>query len=563
MSEGGDARDFSAHELDRAFRRTLAARLLVVLDRHGLSYGVLRNLSRVIDEGRGDLDIWVPAKSTRRAADLIEHEADAAGWWLLKRVRRPYVSSLCFYRPGRPASALTVDLFPAVRWLVADLLSETLLASSRVRSGNFWIVDPRVAALASCVHYLAWSGTIPGRYLAAIRGADGGNDLPFTRLIQQILREAEPDWGRFRQSLLLPAIARSVTVHPLKAVLGALRTVASIARSAHGRWVAFEGPEAARYLMEIDRKLHEEHFLVGSRSSIGRVPERVFARARWYTRDVLIRRRLGAILLSNGDPGRLRPQARIWTARRGWEARFSAAGEVSHAAGEGSGQLFEWLLAWLASEVRIGVSERRPDRGIIVALVGPDGSGKSTLAGRLEAEESLQPTARYHWRPGILPQIRGYRKMGTTKSDQQPGTLTHGWLVSLGRLAYYWMDTQLGFAISLQRQKRAGFVVMIERSFLDVVVDPTRYGFRLPPWILELAARVSLKPDLLLNLSLPSAEAVARKGELSTEETERQAQRWLRFPSRLVDARILDARTGQIDLAKQALEVIEAARRAT
>src|SRR6266508_2044069 len=116
------------HGIDRSSRRDLAARILALLEYHGVSYAVLRDPARLFDEGVGDLDLWVPAKSIPSAMALIEREADATGWWLLKRVQRPYVRTAYFYRPGTPPSTLTIDAFPAIRWLVADLLSGTLLA---------------------------------------------------------------------------------------------------------------------------------------------------------------------------------------------------------------------------------------------------------------------------------------------------------------------------------------------------------------------------------------------------------------------------------------------------
>jgi hypothetical protein len=545
-------------DLDRLPRQSLAARILAVLEHHGVSYGVLRNPNRLMDEGQGDLDIWVPATSILPAMDLIEREAEAAGWWLLKRVRRPYVCSLYMYRPGHRPSALTVDAFPAIRWLVADLLPEELLSRSLVREGNVWIVDPRVGALASILHHLAWNGRVPSRYVEAYLRLDS-DDLPYSELVQRIARDPSPSWRSSRRRLLGSAVAATLRTHPLRAAIQAVHTLASLGRSSPGRWVVFDGPEADRYLIEIDKRLHDEHFLVGRWGSMDRVPKGALARRKWYAMNVLMKRRLGAIILSSGDPGDLGPDARVLTTRSGWKVQDHERAEP-RGEGESVQDCFQYLLTWLASECRVDTPKSGITKGLIVGLVGPDGSGKSTLAQYLEADGGLQPAARYHWRPGILPPLGGFAKANTGAPNQRPGTATQGWLVSLGRLAYYWLDTQLGFATTLGRQKRAGLLVLIERSFLDVVVDPTRYGFRLPRWVLEIATRISLKPQLLLNLSLPASHAVARKAELSIGETERQAHMWRTFPARLVDTRNLDASAAPIDLAHRAMQVIAGAR---
>jgi hypothetical protein len=548
---------FRGHELDRAPRRVLAARILAVLEHHGVSYGVLRNPNRLLYDGQGDLDIWIPSQSIQSAIDLIEREAEAAGWWLLKRVRRPYVCSLYLYRPGSPASALTVDAFPAIRWLVADLLSEDLLVESRIREGNVWIVDPRVGALASCLHHLAWNGRVPYRYLETYLRVGAGDDLPYSRLVQRLAKDGSPLWSRYRRRLLISAVSTSVIVHPMRTAAEGLRAVMSLAGSLPGRWVALDGPVSAQYLSEIDRRLHEEHFLVGRWGSIDRVPRGPLARMGWYTRNVLIKRRLGATVLSSGDPGNLRPDARVWASRSGWEAQPTRPGDAAHQ-GEHVEDLFHYLLHWLASECRIRPSGSRHTNGIIVGLAGADRSGRSTLARRLEAE-GLEAAPQYYWRPGTLPKIRNLLMAATVKSDPPPETKTRGSLVSLGRLAHYWIDTQLGFATTLRRQRRAGLRVLVERSLLDVVVDPNRYGLRLPHWVLELAARVSLKPQLLLNISSSSYPPLARNAELSIADPERQVQVWCTFPLRLVDTRNLDASAAPIDLTQRAIEIIAGA----
>ena len=104
-------------------------------------------------------------------------------------------------------------------------------------------------------------------------------------------------------------------------------------------------------------------------------------------------------------------------------------------------------------------------------------------------------------------------------------------------------------------------VVLVEGSFLDVIRDPARYGIRLPRQILELAARISLRPQLLLDLSVPSSGKRDGKLPILVPEADRQASVSRTLPLQLVDTRDLDASTAPIDLARQAAKVIEAVRR--
>jgi hypothetical protein len=542
------------HGLDPGPRRALAARILAVLEYHGVSYAVLRDPSRLFDEGLGDLDVWMPGKSIRSATGLMEREAEAAGWWLLKRVQRPYVSTLYLYRPGQPASTLTVDVFPAIRWLMADLVSETLLAESRVRKANAWIVDPRVSALASCLHHLAWNGSVADRYLEAYLRLDAGDDLPYSRLVQGIAKDPNPHWKRCRRRLLTSAIATSVVMHPVRACDEALRILAALARSSPGRWVAFAGPESDQYLTEIDRRLHEEHFLVGRWGSVGRVPRGVIARTGWYARNVMLKRRLGAIVLSAGDRD-LRSDARVWASHSGWEAQGHDE-TVDGARGQNIEDCFQYILTSLASKSRIETPGSHRRNGIIVGVVGPEESSKANLTQQLESESSLQPAVRYQRSPRVFPQIKRFVNADPAKSDKRSELVTHGVLMSLGRLAYGWLDTQLGFAIVLHRLRSAGFVVLIELTFPDVTLDSTRYGLGLPGWLLELASRASLQPGLLLYLTpMPVPQEMEGDASLSTDKTRR-----LTGPFRLIDTRNLDSSAGPDDLARRAREVINGAR---
>jgi hypothetical protein len=559
MKDAGDnAPEIQGHALNRGTRRALAARILAMLEHNAVSYGVIRNPRRLLDEGRGDLDIWVPAKSMQSAIHLMERKAEAEGWWLLKRVQRPYVSGLCLYRPGRSPSALTVDVFPAIRWLVADLLPETVLAESLTKQADVWVLDPRVGALASCLHYLAWNGTVPSRYLRSYPGADAVRGLPYSDLLQEIANDPEPDWGRFRRRLLATAIAKEAIFHPLRAGGNALLTLASFARSSPGRWVAFEGPMADRYLTEIHRKLQEEHFLVGRWSSTHRVPRGWLVRQAWYAKEVRIKRWLGTIVLSSGNLAGLRPDLNVRIDSSGWRTQIQRASQSSQ--GDAVHDLFLFLLGWLASECRIEISPSRGTTGIIVAITGSNGSERASLARQLASEARLQPAAQHLWRPVVLqtPGLVAGDGSGSTEVGMEA---RQGVLSSLRRLGHYWFSTQWRFATTLRRQRKAGMVVLVEGSLLDVIRDPARYGIRLPRQILELVARISFRPQLLLDLSAPSSRKGDGKLPILVPEADRQTSVSRTLPLQLVDTRNLDAGTAPIDLARQAAKVIDAVRK--
>jgi len=170
-------------------------------------------------------------------------------------------------------------------------------------------------------------------------------------------------------------------------------------------------------------------------------------------------------------------------------------------------------------------------RGVIVLIVGPDGAGKSTLArGLLGTFGTGMPTIHSHWRPEALPHpgaLVGRRRpqAGCDPHARSP----HGVAVSLALLGYFWLDFALGGWGRLRRLRNSGALVVVERGWWDIVVDPARYGLSVSPRLVWALGRLLPKPDVMLAL-LGEPELVARrKAELSAPEIARQNQVWLRM----------------------------------
>jgi thymidylate kinase len=163
-------------------------------------------------------------------------------------------------------------------------------------------------------------------------------------------------------------------------------------------------------------------------------------------------------------------------------------------------------------------------------LVGPDGAGKSTLAAHLvDALRELSVEVRHdYWRPGVLP-MPG-RLVGKTA----PGVVTdpharapHGRIKATLRLLHYFLDFRLGHWTVYRPLLRRGGVVIVERGWQDLLVDPRRYlmPYRRPA---ALLGRLLPRPDVIAILTAPVAELHARKQELTYSEIERQLAVWRR-----------------------------------
>jgi hypothetical protein len=193
--------------------------------------------------------------------------------------------------------------------------------------------------------------------------------------------------------------------------------------------------------------------------------------------------------------------------------------------------------------------------GLVVTIVGPDGSGKSTLSRTLpEACRGLfRRHARLHWRPGVLPRPGAIVGTGEADTSRPHGRPTHGRTLSLCLLAYYWLDFLVGGYAKVWPVKVRSGLVLLERGWADIAVDPRRYRLDVSPAIVRALGRLLPRPDMTVVLDANPEVIRHRKPELTAEESERQRREWRERPpsgsrasfvdaSRMPDAVVHDAR---------------------
>jgi hypothetical protein len=163
-------------------------------------------------------------------------------------------------------------------------------------------------------------------------------------------------------------------------------------------------------------------------------------------------------------------------------------------------------------------------RGCFVLLVGPDGSGKTTISDALTSRADALGIAvsRAHYRPGLI----GGRREGSTATDtprsQQQRSMSAGAL----KLALVATDMIVGYLFRW-RSQRHSCLLIVERGWWDMAVDPTRY--RLNPWLLRLVRLLGPlipRADLVVLLVGAPAEIDSRKREIGVGEVTRQLASW-------------------------------------
>ena len=183
---------------------------------------------------------------------------------------------------------------------------------------------------------------------------------------------------------------------------------------------------------------------------------------------------------------------------------------------------------------------KAPHRGLVVALLGPDGSGKSAVAEAVA--QRLAPdfadTVRLHLRP----------RLGLRRSHNGPALTPHAKpprsaLVSIVKVLYFAVDYNLGHRLQVRPRVQAGALVLFDRYCHDMLVDPRRYRYGGPQWLLRWLAAVVPKPDLWLLLDAPAEVLRRRKREVAWAELVQLRAAYRELLQRLPHGVLID--TGQ------------------
>ena len=180
----------------------------------------------------------------------------------------------------------------------------------------------------------------------------------------------------------------------------------------------------------------------------------------------------------------------------------------------------------------------RPD-GLNVVLLGPDGAGKSSVIAALGSRliGPFPRSACHGFAPSLLQHLLRQRDRST---DQPHALPPRSFLTSLLRAAYWFIYYTFGYVIRHLALARST-LVLNDRHFVDILVDPKRYRYGGPLWLLRLIWLVIPKPDLIVLLDAPPKVLQARKQEVPFEETVRQRRAYLSLVRIMGNGHVVDA----------------------
>jgi len=181
--------------------------------------------------------------------------------------------------------------------------------------------------------------------------------------------------------------------------------------------------------------------------------------------------------------------------------------------------------------------------GLIIAFLGPDGAGKTAIGECLEKDlaPAFRGVRRFHLKPRVLLKDRNQSGVSVDDPHSQP---SRGVVASLLKLGYFLADYLWGFISLIQQLKIRSHLIIFDRYFHDLLVDPVRYRYGAPMWVAKLVSVFIPKPDLFIILDAPANVIQARKQEVSLEETERQRKAYLEFAASQDNCIVLDTSIG-------------------
>ncbi len=192
--------------------------------------------------------------------------------------------------------------------------------------------------------------------------------------------------------------------------------------------------------------------------------------------------------------------------------------------------------------------------GIHVVFLGTDGSGKSSVLAKVmeDLTPAFRTTKSYHLRPFF-----GSRRSGGGLPNHNPQSdPVRGAMSSIAKLGFWWLDFTVGYLIEILPRKICSTLLVFDRYYFDILVDPQRYRYGGPKILARMVAKLIPQPDIVILLDAPVEIIQSRKCEVSVEETTRQREAYLSLLTELSQGYVVDASKPISEVIDQVEEII-------
>ena len=155
---------------------------------------------------------------------------------------------------------------------------------------------------------------------------------------------------------------------------------------------------------------------------------------------------------------------------------------------------------------------------MVISFLGPDGCGKSTI---IDAVKELDLPFRRIDYFHLKPRLMGSNGDGKPVEDPHSKPVYKG-ILSYLKLLHFMMDYWPGFLVKVLPLKIKSSLVIFDRYYDDIYIDPRRFRYGGSKSIAKLMKFFIPKPDMSFVLTASPEVIFARKQEVSYEELTRQ-----------------------------------------
>ena len=176
--------------------------------------------------------------------------------------------------------------------------------------------------------------------------------------------------------------------------------------------------------------------------------------------------------------------------------------------------------------------------GLFIVFLGPDGCGKSTII--QEISNDLSPAFRKVDCQHLRPKIGFNKKSGISIKDPHAKP-NYNCITSIVKIFYFLFDYTFGYYFSIRNKMVKSTLVIFDRYYYDILVDPKRYRYGGPPFLSRIISKLIPSPDLVILLDAPADILQSRKQEVSFSETAQQRQAYLKLIKKMPNGVVIDA----------------------
>jgi thymidylate kinase len=175
----------------------------------------------------------------------------------------------------------------------------------------------------------------------------------------------------------------------------------------------------------------------------------------------------------------------------------------------------------------------REPAGLLVACLGPEGSGRTNVIERLNAH----PIAPFRGAHTMELRPRMMRPVPVNPDSRIP----RGRFGTMAKLMMFVADYWLGYWLRIRPKLVGSTLVVSNRYYDDILVDPLHYRIDRPRALARLLLPWIPRPELWLVFDVPSQVLQERTREVAAEEAARLRGEYRRVLRRKEDVVVLDA----------------------